>query len=91
MHAIEKTALIESEIFFNAEEVVALETVKRMFATFCEVMKTIGEHSDQAVLKVQQINDETKFWHFDDGEIFDFLDTLDTFCQNVSVTISGEG
>jgi hypothetical protein len=87
MRTIEKTELIESEIFFDAEEVTALETVKKMFTTFHEIMENISDHSGYISAFVKTRSCQS----FDEEQISDFLDTLETFCRYASVTISGEG
>lgn len=86
-----KTVVTGRRILFSADEGIALEIVKTMINTFRKSIDEMDPYVDYPRLKVTDIQDESKCWYFDDGELFDLFDSLDKLSSNVFVEIEDEG
>lgn len=88
MNAIEKTALVESNFFFNTEETAMFEKVWGIFTIFRDVVKEVGEHADYPCLMVT--DKEGKKTRFDEEDINEILNTINIFCKSASIKAMGD-
>lgn len=85
-----KTVITKRKILFSADEGIAFEIVKTMIKTFRENLDKIGQNVEDPLLKVTDIQDESKYWYFDDHSLFILLESLEELSSNVFVEIVDE-
>lgn len=88
MHSIEKTAVIESNFYFNTEETAMFGKFWNIFTIFRETLEEIGEQTEKCpcLIVTNKEGEETRIYEED---IDDILDKIYTFNQNASIKAVG--